>query len=228
MAKSQIDREKLRVFVRRLPDEHLLQILNRAIDLLPKTRLGQLIEGFVDPQELRAERASPGSVLDAVKAFNDASLRREYYESFDVNSKNFMQMSRGTSTWIAECNRLLDRCVALAHKGEYATAGESFGMIFALLRLIDEGYDDVIFFADEAGSWQVGVDWRKVLPAWFTCLGQTAEPEEYGREVVSMIDDFVAYDRERFLKRARASASPSQKKALSRLIRAAKSRPPGG
>lgn len=26
---------------------------------------------------------------------------------------------------------------------------------------------DVIFFADEGGSWQVGVDWERVLPPWF-------------------------------------------------------------
>ena len=54
------------------------------------------------------------------------------------------------------------------------------------------------------------------------------QAEEYARGVVSMIDDFVAYDRERFLKKARGSASSSQKKALRRLIGMAKSRPPGG
>ena len=75
-----------------------------------------------------------------------------------------MQKSRGTAAWIAECNRLLDRCAALANQDHCTAAGESFEMIFALLRRIDEGYEDVIFFADEAGSWQVGVDWRKILP----------------------------------------------------------------
>ncbi len=214
MARSKIDREKLRVFVRGLPDQDLLRILYRAIDLLPKTRLVQLVEGFVDPRELRAESASPGSLVGAVTSFHAASLGHEYYEGFDVNSKNFMQKSRGTATWIAECNRLLDRCVALAGKDEHAEASKSFEMIFALLRRIDEGHDDVIFFADEGGSWQVGVSWREVLPAWFTCLGRSTKPDDYARAVVSMIDDFVAHDREWFLKKALGKASPAQKKAL--------------
>ncbi len=214
MAKSQIDREKLRIFVRGLPDDLMLRILYRAIDLLPKTRLAQLIEGFVDPQELRAESALPGSLVGDVTKFHAASLGGEYYESFNVNSRNFTQRSHATGIWIAECNHLLGRCVALAGKGEHAEASKSFEMIFMLLRRIDEGYDDIVFFADEAGSWQVGVDWREVLPAWFTCLGHTAEPEDYARAVLSAIDDFVAYDRKWFLAKARGKANPARKKAL--------------
>ncbi len=61
----------------------------------------------------------------------------------------------------------------------------------------------IVFFADEAGSWQVGVDWREVLPAWFKCLRQTAEPEEYARSVVGI----VRYDRERYLQKARVDGA---------------------
>ncbi len=214
MGKSQIDREKLRVFIRRLPAESQLKILDRAIDLLAKTRLGQLIDGYVDPVKLRPDGASPARLVAAVNRFRDASLRGDYYEDFAVNSKNFMQKSRGTQTWIAECDRLLDRCVALARKGGHAQARESFETLFALLRHIDKGYEDIVFFADEAGSWQVGVDWREVLPAWFKCLRQTAEPKEYAGSVVGMVDGFVDYDREWYLQKARGLAGPEQKKAL--------------
>ena len=37
-------------------------------------------------------------------------------------------------------------------------------ILFGLLNHIDKGNDSVVFFADEGGSWQVGVDWAKVLP----------------------------------------------------------------
>ncbi len=216
MAGSRIDREKLRVQVHRLRREQLLHVLDRAIDLLPKTRLGQLIDGYIDPEEVRADGASAGSLVKAVTAFRDASLDSEYYDSFDVNSRNFMEKSSGTEVWIAECKRLLARCVAVAGEGGHAAAGESFEMIFGLLRHIDEGHDDIVFFADEGGSWQVGVDWREVLPAWFTCLAQTAGAEDYARTISSTIDDFVSYDRRWFLRKARSSANPAQKKALGR------------
>src|SRR5262249_24272214 len=39
--------------------------------------------------------------------------------------------------------------------------------------LIDEGHDDIVFFADEGGSWQVGIYWRKVFPPWFRCLSNS-------------------------------------------------------
>ena len=40
----------------------------------------------------------------------------------------------------------------------------------------------MVFFADEGGSWQVGVDWKSVLPADFRCLAETAGPEEFARK----------------------------------------------
>ena len=54
-------------------------------------------------------------------------------------------------------------------------------ILLGLLNHMDQGHDDIIFFADEGGSWQVGVDWPKVLPVWFKVLSVTAEPEEWDR-----------------------------------------------
>jgi hypothetical protein len=51
-------------------------------------------------------------------------------------------------------------------------------ILFGLLNHIDKGRDDVIFFEDEGGAWQVGVDWARVLPVWFKVLAATAGPEE--------------------------------------------------
>jgi hypothetical protein len=74
--------------------------------------------------------------------------------------------------------------------------------------------EDVIFFADEGGAWQVGVDWDTVLTAWFVCLAATAQPDEYAREVVRVVDEFEHHAREGHLKKARAAATPAQRKAI--------------
>jgi hypothetical protein len=78
-----------------------------------------------------------------------------------------MEKSPGTRAWIAECRRLLDRCVAQAKKGDPSQVRKAFEIILGLLDHVDECLDDVIFFADDGGSCQVGIDWENVLPAWF-------------------------------------------------------------
>jgi len=62
-----------------------------------------------------------------------------------------------------------------AKKSNPVEVRQAMDILFGLLNHLDEGNDDVIFFADEGGSWQVGVDWARVLPAWFKVLSATAE-----------------------------------------------------
>lgn len=122
--------------------------------------------------------------------FHADSLAGRYYESFAVNSKSFMDQSLGTERFIAELERLVTRCTRAASKGSRGPVRHAFELLFALLRHIDECEDDVIFFADEGGAWQMGVDWKNVLPAYFRCLAETAGPEEFAREaVVDAYDD---------------------------------------
>jgi hypothetical protein len=103
--------------------------------------------------------------------------------------------------------------VAAVGESDPAEVCQAFDVLLALLDRIDEGLD-IIFFADEGGSWQVGADWAKVLPAWFTSLSATAEPEEYARRVVEVVDKHEKYRRDKHLAKARRIATPAQRKAL--------------
>ena len=214
MPRPQIDRDKLRAALRKLGDEYVFYILDEAIDLLPVAKLAKLAGRYIDPSRLRPDGKAKGGLLADVKAFEQASLRGEYYEGFNVNSKNFMDMSKGTRGWIAECHRLLDRCVGRAKADDPVDVRASFEIIFGLLHHIHECHDDVIFFADEAGSWQVGVDWARVLPTWFACLSATAEPDEYARRVADVVGELTSHDRGKYLAAARRIATPAQRKAL--------------
>ena len=180
-----IDRDKLRAAVRNLGYEYVFYMLDDAIDLLPPTDLHRIAKKYLDLKRLRpdGENATERSLLADVKAFEKASLARDYYESFNVNSKSYIEQSTGTSAWIAKCRRLLDRCVVEEKKGDTAEIRQAFDIIFGLLDHIDECLDDVIFFADEAGSWRVGVDGDKVLPPWFRVLAATAAPAEYAERI---------------------------------------------
>lgn len=87
-----------------------------------------------------------------------------YYQSFNVNSRNYMEKSRGTETFIAEHSRLVDACLRAERAGDLETAAEELELLIGLMREIDRCERDIVFFADEAVAWQVGVLWDRVLP----------------------------------------------------------------
>jgi hypothetical protein len=215
----EIDRDKLRAAVRKLGNEYVFNMLDDAIDLLPPAKLRKIAKKYIDLKRLRpdAESAIKASLLTHVRQFEKASMAGEYYQSFDVNSKNCTQQSTGTSAWIAQCLRLLDRCVANASKGNPTEVCEAMDILFGLLSRIDECRDDIIFFADEGGSWQVGVDWARVLPAWFKVLSATAEPEEFAMRITSLLSHHYHHGRDKMLAIARRTGRPDQRKALAEL-----------
>ena len=211
-----IDRDKLRAEVRKLGSEHVFSMLDDAIELLPPAKLHKIAKKYLDLKRLRpdAEKATRPSLLTDVKRFEKASLASEYYESFGVNSKNYTQLSAGTTAWIAESLRLLDRCVIHAKNSDPAEVREAMDVLFGMLSHIDKGHDDVIFFADEGGSWQVGVDWAKVLPVWFKVLSATAEPEDYAERITTLLSCHYRYGRDKMLAIARRIATTHQRNAL--------------
>lgn len=211
-----IDKDKLRAAVRRLGHEYVYYMLDDAIELLPPTKLLQIAKKYFELGILvrDSETKTKANLLAGVKTFDKASRAGDYYESFMVNSKNYMEQSTGTTSWIAEYRRLLDRCVAEGRKGSPAEVREAFDILFGLLSYIDECNDDVIFFADEGGSWQVGVDWERVLPHWFRVLSATAAPEEYAERITALLEHHYGYGRDKMLAVARKSATPEQRAAL--------------
>jgi hypothetical protein len=211
---GRIDRGKLRMALRKLGDELILRMLYDAIELIPLAKLHKLVEPYLDARSLLAAADRPDKLLARVRSFERTSLAGDYYDPFDVNSKNCMNKSSGTIAWIVECNRLLDLCVVQAQTGDAAEARQSFDIIFGLLDEIDACRDDIIFFADEAGAWQVGVDWEKLLPSWFKVLSATAKPDEYAKRVLDLLNRHCDYERPKMLPVARKVASPAQARAL--------------
>ena len=209
-----IDKDKLRAKLRKMDDAQVYALLDRAIELLSPTKLRKLVETYITLEDLKPYSDTVDDLLRTVTGFQRRSLSGEYYQSFMVNSKNCTEMSKGTRAWITDCNRLLESCISAVPKGDIKQASAAFEILFNLLSEIDRDPDAIVFFADEGGSWQVGCDWRKILPAWFKCLSSIASPDAYAEKVVHIIDGFVRYDRDRFLTSARRATTAEQRKAL--------------
>lgn len=168
-------------------------VAERAIELVPKETIDVLVGDFVEVPQLDEGRFGDASLLDQVRKFCEASLRGDYFDSVDVNGKHCRDQSKGTEAFIAEYDRLIRRCLGTVATVSPATAGEVFERLFALLRRIDEDPDSVIFFADEAGSWQIPVDWRMVLQVYFRWLAEGTSGETFARAVDCTIADFCNY-----------------------------------
>jgi hypothetical protein len=211
--KLKIDRAKLRCAVRKLDNKYVYFLLDEALELLPDAKLVRLVRQYIDIKALRPDGAKKGDVFAEVVGFEKASRGGKYFESFNVNSKNYREVSNGTRAWIAECRRLLERLVAGAPKGNPSKVVGGFETMFGLLRELDRG-TEMIFVADEGGSWLVGANWREVFPAYFSCLAKTTEAEEYARRVIAVVDEFAEYDRKKHLAVAGRAANSAQRKAL--------------
>lgn len=219
MTQHLIDLNSVRADLRTLNRDSLLIIAERAIELLSATQLSALLDDFVQLAARPAEAGNaPVSLLDEVRAFYDSAMAGKYYETVEINNRGRQEQPKGTDAFIAEFHRLLHKCIRAADQEVPSGLRESFEFLFGLLRHIDEGNHDVLFFADDGSSLDVGVNWRAALPAYFSCIAETSSPEEFGRTVDKAIADFVTYDQPWYRDVARNVANDAQRIALDALM----------
>ena len=213
-----IDRAWLRVALRKLEDEYVFAMLYEAIERLPDPELAALAARFLPKESFSPSGDSPKGLVAEVQTFDLGARRGDYFVSFIRNSKNYTNLSKGTTAFAAECSRLLGRCVAKARQGDLAAVRNALDILLTLLRAVDKTDDDIIFFADEGGVWTLGIDWPPVLRAWFLCLARSASPEEYARLAVTAIDDFEAWRRDTHVAAAMELADERQRHAVCALV----------
>lgn len=49
----------------------------------------------------------------------------------------------------------------------------------------------IVFFADEGGTWQFSIDWKRVLPPYFRCLAEIHDWQEFECRALAALDEFV-------------------------------------
>jgi hypothetical protein len=208
------DLTELRTELRGLRRCDLLIIAERAAELVSKANLKPLLSDFMHVDVLVVPGTKPVPLIEEIQKFYSESCDGRYFEQFEANAKNYKEHSRGTDAFVAELDRLLRKCVQAVGHQPGASVREAFEVLFRLLRRIDEAPDDVVYFAEEAGSWQLGVNWRMVFPAYFRCLAEMASAEEFARTIDQMIRAFAEHERPLHLRTAHQVASAAQQAAL--------------
>ena len=193
---------------------NLLINSERATELLSAGKLSALLADFMPRNEVEVTSSAPASLIHDVRQLHAAGLGGEYYEECRGHSNNIDDQSRRTDAFIAEFDRLTRWCIRAAKTAPPLAVREAFELLFELLRHIDKGNDAIIFFADEGGSRDIGVDWRVVFPAYFRCVGETASAHVFVQVVDQVIRDFADYQRPHYLQIARRVANADQNAAL--------------
>ncbi|MFQ5471971.1 MAG: hypothetical protein ACE5FA_03660 [Dehalococcoidia bacterium] len=216
-----IDRERVRDAIQSVERASLLILTDRALDLLSDGQLRSMLDGHIEAEVLAPAIRGTESLLQLTKRFHEASLQGQYYEDHDPKNWDACDLSPGTERFIADCHRLLDRCVGAVDHGEHEVARAAFELIFNVIQAIDAANDDILFFADDGGSWRFGINWRKVLPAWFRCLAASSDAPEYAEGVRSSIEAHsFPTERDALLEIACKVGSEGQRSALLNTIEA--------
>ena len=193
---------------------NLLIIAERATELISNSKLKTLLADFFAINEIETASLTPAPLFDDVRTFHAASLGGQFYEELQIHFNNTTDQSTGSDAFIAEFDRLIRHCIRAAKTAPPLAVREPFELLFDVLRCIDKGNDDIIFFADEGGSGDVGVDWCSVFPVYFRCLAKTASAHVFVQVVDQAIRDFAVDERPHHLQTARRVANTDQKAAL--------------
>jgi len=168
-----VNHDKVWEVIRTVQREGLLLLLSRAVKYVPVSELEAVFGQHAHPNQVGdVEQHETTPLLEEVREFVEAALRGEFYEEYFVNSQNCMDQSGKTQEFEARLDLLFDRLVAETDSTDPTEVCTAFELILSLLREIDKCERDIVFFADEGGTWQFSIDWKRVLPPYFRSLSK--------------------------------------------------------
>ena len=144
------------------------------------------------------------SLLADVKRFQSESRAGMYYEPFDINSKNYMDVPEETNAWFERVGDLLTESARLSEQGDHVHAVACFRILYELIDAMASGEE--IVFADECGTWMIPVDEKQMIAAYLKSLAATATPKEYAVASLPLIrrDSFESFSKKTYTAAVRA------------------------
>jgi hypothetical protein len=230
MPRLPVDLEKVRAELPRMKRGSLLILVERALELVPRSKLQELLKGHIKadapkradvpkrgdvPKRADApKQAAKTLVLAEVKRFHSAVVARRYYEGFNVNSKNYREKSPGTLRFIDEFDRIEKLCLKGERQTPPAELRAALELLFDLLEQIDNGRP-IVFFADEAGAWQVGADDKALMLLYIRALSKTADAATYLPCIEAALKKLgLTHDRKAYIDAAKLAVTDEQRKGL--------------
>ena len=98
--------------------------------------------------------------------------------------------SPGTERFVAQFGELIRDCTDQRASVSPRDTIAAIKKLLDLMRRIDGTAEEVVFFTDEAGLWQLGVKWSTLLPVYFRCLGEALSLNDYATRIEGFFRDF--------------------------------------
>src|SRR5262249_50211662 len=108
------DLDLLRAALGRTTRGDLLVTLGRAVERLAPEALDEVLAGYFALEDFAPGAVTSTKLLAEVAGFCKRARDGDYYESFGVNSKNFMDKSEGTEAFMEDLDRRYARCIRAA------------------------------------------------------------------------------------------------------------------
>jgi hypothetical protein len=176
-----VDEHEVFAFLAKQKKAVLLDYLREAFQQMTPRQCREVFgDAFRSPATMDGEQ-----LREEIEEFRRASLAREYYAPFMINSKNFMDRPEETEEWCDLFARFVAGASKLTARKKHAQAVACFAMLYELVEAVDSGKE--IIFAEEAGSWMIPVDKKVWLKAYLTSLAATATPEAFTAAAIPLL-----------------------------------------
>ena len=203
-----MDEARVFAFLQQQEPAVLIEVLQNAYHAMTTKQrqavFGALVKQIppspVDREQLHRE----------IHTFHQESVDGAYYAPFEVNSKNFSDISEETEAWFEKLGDFLARSTTLADQGQHQHACACFGLLYALIERMERGEE--IIFADEAGSWMIPGDEKAYIRAHIRSLAETATPEAFTEAVVPLLrrDSYESFANKVYTSAMRAANTPQK------------------
>jgi hypothetical protein len=145
------------------------------------------IERSLPKKSSPAARVDPRRLSRELQRFQRESYAKKYYAPFNMDSKNYMHVPAETSAWCDRFAQLAKQACELTKQGDHVQAVRCFGILFELLQAMESGDHDIVF-AHELGGWMIPFDDKVWLKAYMKSLAATADPAEFARQVIPLLE----------------------------------------
>lgn len=178
-----MNKKHLLSFLKGQPPRVLLDYLEAAFNQMDNNQRWAVFEKAMKKAEPLAVNAK--TLLKEVEKFDRDSRKGAYYESFDMNSKNYSHIPEETEEWFEKLGDLLSDAARLSKQGEHAVAVKCFRILYILAELMESGEE--IVFAHEYGMWMLSVDEEPLIATYLASLAAISTPEEYAASVLPLV-----------------------------------------
>jgi predicted transposase YbfD/YdcC len=170
-----MNKERCFKVISSLKKSEILALLSDAYDVMKTPQRNEVFHKIKKQSE--GLLVDPRAGLKSAKKFLKDSLDGVYYASFDVNSKNFMDVPEETDAWFSKLHDVLASAAKLTEQQDYSVAIEIFKIAYELIEMIESGEE--IVFADELGMWMCGFDEKPYERAYLQSLFSSGDEGQF-------------------------------------------------